>query len=84
MNATDLATAITQTRMQLASLATAINARSDPTTKAYSLDTSQSIQRWEGMTILDLIAAQRALRNELASLCARQSGSGATLGVPAW
>ncbi len=83
MDATTLAAQITQTKTQLDALNTAINARLDPTTASYSLDTSQSNQSWSGWSIDKLLKAQDALMNRLCVLQQRQSKRG-TLGVPAW
>lgn len=84
MNVTQLQTQITQVEAQLAALNTAILARLDPTTRSYTLDTSQSNQSWSGMTITELNAAQDKLMNRLCSLQNRLTGGGALLGVPAW
>lgn len=83
MDATDLATEIAAVRAQLIQIATAIAELVDPTVKSYSLDSGQTIQRRETHTLRDLIVYQDSLRNSLATLCARQTGSGTTLVVPA-
>jgi hypothetical protein len=84
MDAATLTAAIAQAKTQLAALDAAINARLDPTTRSYSLDTSQSIQRWEGHSISEMMDVQGRLLNRICTLQARQSGSGAIIAVPAW
>ncbi len=84
MDTTTLTARIAQAKLQLTALDAAINARLDPTTKIYRLDTSQSVQSWEGFELKDLLAAQSTLENRICTLQARQSGSGATHAVPAW
>ncbi len=83
MDTTTLTAEIVQAKAQLTALNAAINARLDPTTKAYSLDTSQSIQRWEGYGIQEMMKVQGSLENRICTLLARQNGSGAVHIVPA-
>jgi len=82
MDATDLATEIAVVRAQLVQIAASIAALVDLTLKGYSLDTGQSVQRRDSQKLTDLFTAQNSLRNSLATLCARQTGSGAVLVVP--
>lgn len=84
MEPADLVTQIANVRAQLAALDAAILTVMDPTVKFYTLDTGQTVTRVERNTIKDLTAAQSSLENRLCTLLARQTGSGATLAVPAW
>lgn len=82
MDATDLATEIATVRAQLVQIAEDIAGLVDLTLKGYTFDTGQTVQRRDTHRLTDLIAVQNSLRNSLATLCARQTGSGATLVVP--
>ncbi len=84
MDAARLVTEIANTGLLLDAITAAILALADPTVKTYTFDSGQTTERVERHTLPELIASQAALENRLCTLRARQTGSGATLGVPAW
>ena len=77
-----LAAEIANVEALLDQIAAAIASLADPTVQSYSLDSGQSVERVTRNSLRDLIASQNSLRNSLATLCARQTGNGATLVIP--
>lgn len=84
MDATTLTQQIIDAKAILAAITAAITSLADPTVKSYTLDSGQTVERVERNTLKDLLEARRSMQNELCTLQARQTGSGAVLAVPAW
>ncbi len=82
MDATRVATEITNTELLLDRISAALLALVDPTVLSYSLDSGQTVERVTRNTLRDLTATQSSLENRLCTLRARQTGSGAVLVVP--
>lgn len=82
MDATRLATEISNTELLLDAISAAILLLADPTVQTYTLDSGQSIQKVTRNSLRDLIASQSSLENRLCTLQARQTGSGSVLVVP--
>ncbi len=84
MDAARIATEITNTEALLDKISAKMLELVDPTVKTYTLDSGQTTERAERHELRELIASQAVLENRLCTLRARQTGSGATLGVPGW
>lgn len=84
MDADTLTQTITDTKAILAALSAAILALADPTVESYTLDTGQTVERVLRVDLPRLITTRQSLQNELCTLQARQTGSGALLSVPRW
>ncbi len=84
MNASETQTQLTNAAAQLVQLEAAIAAILDPTVRSYSIDTGQTVQTLRRHDLPDLYKSLAALENRIATLSARLSGGGVTLGVPTW
>jgi len=82
MDATRVATEITNTEALLDAISAAILLLADPTVLSYSIDSGQTVTRVTRNTLPQLIASQGSLENRLCTLRARQTGSGSVLVVP--
>ena len=84
MDADRLATEIANTEAIIDKLSAAILALADPTVKFYMLDSGQTVERVDRNKLPEMIETRQALQNELATLHARQTGSGVVTVIPAW
>jgi len=83
MDAEFLQEMIDATKAQIRALNTAILALSSGTQESYTLDTGQTRQTVTKKNLGGLQKDLDALMNRLATMCARQSGSGVTM-RPGW